>query len=196
MTDMPAGPGASRSRLHDTLVGAARELTVAYGWEKVRMADVAKAAGVSRQTVYNEFGNRDGLAEAVAISEIRGFVGIVRAELFARGGDARAAGRATILRVLTEAAANPLILAILAGGAGGAVELLPYLTTRSTVLLEAAGVVVGEWIGAHRPDVDRDGAALAAESIIRLTVSHVVHPSGPPEATAEHLAEVFVRLLG
>ena len=38
-------------------------------------------------------------------------------------------------------------------------------------------------------------AALAADSIIRLTVSHIVRPAASPEASADALAEVFVRLL-
>jgi hypothetical protein len=31
--------------------------------------------------------------------------------------------------------------------------------------------------------------------VVRLTVSHIVLPKGPPAETAELLAEVFVRLL-
>ena len=36
---------------------------------------------------------------------------------------------------------------------------------------------------------------LAAESIIRVTVSHIVLPTAAPEVSADALAEVFVRLL-
>nr|WP_296067620.1 TetR family transcriptional regulator [uncultured Actinoplanes sp.] len=195
MNATPSHPEPSRTRLQDALVAAARELTVANGWANVRMVDVAKAAGVSRQTVYNEFGSRQALAEALAIGEVRSFAAAVREELFAHGGDPRAAARATVLRVLTEAAANPLVRGILAGAGGGADELLPYLTTRSGIVLEAAGDVVRDWIGVHLPGLGDDAAALAAESIIRLTVSHIVLPSSSPEASADALAEVFVRLL-
>lgn len=187
---MNAAP-SSPTRMQESLVAAARELTVARGWENVRMVDVAKVAGVSRQTVYNEFGSRHSLAEALATSEIRSFVETVRSELFAHAADPRAAGRAAILRVLTEAAENPLVRGILTG----ADELLPYLTTRSEVVLSAAGQVVKEWTGAHLPDLDDDVASVAAESIIRLTVSHIVLPTASPEASADALAEVFVRLL-
>ncbi|MFE4453343.1 TetR/AcrR family transcriptional regulator [Streptomyces sp. NPDC056796] len=34
-------------------------------WRAVRMVDVAAGAGVSRQTLYNEFGSKDGLARAL-----------------------------------------------------------------------------------------------------------------------------------
>jgi AcrR family transcriptional regulator len=182
-------------RMREALIAATRELTVTGGWESVRMIDVARAVGVSRQTVYNEFGDRAGLAQALAVTEIERFASLVRAELFAHGSDTRAAGRATILRVLSEAADNPLVRGILTSARGGAEELLPYLTTRSDVVLLAAGEVVREWIAERRPEVQSTAAALAAESIIRLTVSHIVQPSATPEVSADALAEVFVKLL-
>jgi AcrR family transcriptional regulator len=195
---MPAPPShreSSRVRVREALVAAARDLTVAHGWESVRMVDVARAAGVSRQTVYNEFDGRAGLAEAVAVTEIQQFVTAVRGELFSYGGDVRAAGYAAVRRVLTDAAGNPLIKAILTSARGGAEELLPYLTTRSEVVLAAAGEVVLDWAATYLPEADPAVVAVAGESIIRLTVSHIVLPSAAPDATAAALADVFVRLL-
>ncbi|TDC43122.1 TetR/AcrR family transcriptional regulator, partial [Micromonospora sp. KC207] len=57
---------AARQRLRDSIVDAARRQTIAGGWDGVRMGGVAAAAGVSRQTVYNEFGTKAGLAEELA----------------------------------------------------------------------------------------------------------------------------------
>ncbi|MBB4741794.1 AcrR family transcriptional regulator [Actinoplanes octamycinicus] len=186
---------ANRARLRDALVTAARELTVADGWDRVRMADVARLVGVSRQTVYNEFGTRDGLAQALAVREIEEFTAAVRARLHEHGGDVRAAGHAAILHTLREAAGNPLIKAILTSAPGGADELLPYLTTRADLLLGAAGAVIEEWAAACVPEAAPATTRLAAESIVRLTVSHIVLPSGSPETSADALAEVFARLM-
>ncbi|BCJ47331.1 putative transcriptional regulator, TetR family protein [Actinoplanes ianthinogenes] len=186
---------ANRARLRNTLVSAARELAVANGWDRVRMADVARAAGVSRQTVYNEFSTRGGLAEALAVREIDAFTAAVRARLHEHGGDVRAAGHAAILHTLREAAGNPLIKAILTGGPGDADELLPYLTTRSDLLLAAACAVIEEWAAATVPDTDPATTKLAGESIVRLTVSHIMLPTASPELTADALAEVFTRLM-
>src|SRR5689334_7289549 len=111
---------SNRARLRQALIRAARDLTVEHGWESVRMVDVAKAVGVSRQTVYNEFDGRAGLAEALAVSEVRHFAQRVRAELFRHGADVRAAGYAALLLTLDEAARNPLVAAILTSGRGGA----------------------------------------------------------------------------
>ncbi|MEU4625670.1 TetR family transcriptional regulator [Actinoplanes sp. NPDC023801] len=186
---------ATRARLRDSLVSAARDLAVAHGWDKVRMADVARAAGVSRQTVYNEFEGRTGLAEALAVREIEQFTSTVRTLLLDHGADVRAAGYAAISYTLTEAARNPLIRSILTSARGGADELLPYLTTRSGLVLAAARAVIEEWAAAHLPGTDAAVVAVAGESVVRLTVSHIVLPTGSPEDAATALAEVFVRLL-
>ena len=195
MTSVPSYREASRARLRESLIAAARDLTVAHGWDHVRMVDVAKSAGVSRQTVYNEFEGRSGLAQALAIAEIQHFVAVVRKELFANGDDIRGAAYAAILHTLQEAEGNPLVRAILTSARGGADELLPFLTTRSELVLEAAGAVVEEWAGVHLPHAEPSVVKLASESIIRLTVSHIVLPLTSPATSAEALAEVFVRLL-
>ncbi len=51
----------AREALLDTAVSA----LAARPWGEVRMREVAGAAGVSRQTLYNEFGGKDGLGRAL-----------------------------------------------------------------------------------------------------------------------------------
>jgi AcrR family transcriptional regulator len=195
MEDTPSYRESNRARLRGALIGAARDLTVARGWDGVRMVDVAKAVGVSRQTVYNEFGGRDGLAEAIAVSEVERFVRRVRAELNRHGGDVRAACYAASLLTLEEAAENPLVRAILTSGRGGADELLPFLTTRSGIVLDAAGTMLTAWVSANLPDTAPVTVARAVDAVVRLTVSHIMLPRDTPAATATSLAEIFVRLL-
>jgi AcrR family transcriptional regulator len=187
MDALPSYREANRARLREALVGAARELTVSQGWAAVRMVDVAAAVGVSRQTVYNEFGDRAGLAEALTATEIRLFLDAVRAELVAHGPDVRAATHAAILRTLTEAARSPLVRAILTSGRGGAAELLPFLTSGTEV--------VREWATASLPDADPAAVTLAADAGVRLTISHAMLPLTTPEQSATAIAEVFTRLL-
>jgi AcrR family transcriptional regulator len=181
-------------QLREAIVDAARAAAVSQGWAAVKMADVADAVGVSRQTVYNEFGTKAGVAEALTAREVSRFVDAVRAELVAHGGDIRAAGEAAILRTLTEAADNPLVKAILTGTEGDD-GLLPYLTTRSELVLTTASAVVRDWASAHVPAAGEHTVAAAAESIVRLVLSHVVLPSAPAEQTAAVLADTLVRLL-
>ncbi|SIN37971.1 TetR/AcrR family transcriptional regulator [Micromonospora cremea] len=191
---MTASTDSPRQRLRDTIVDAARARTIAAGWDAVRMGGVASAAGVSRQTVYNEFGSKAGLAEALARREVDRFVGDVRAALVAHGPDVRAGAYAAIAHTLAAAADNPLVKAILTSARGGSDELLPYLTTRAEVVLtEASGALI-EWVGDYLPEADPAALAFAADTIVRLVVSHIVLPRGPIDQTATALADLAVRL--
>ena len=60
-------PEASRALLRDTVLDAMREELLAKDWSAITLSDVARTAGVSRQTIYNEFGSRQGLAQAYAM---------------------------------------------------------------------------------------------------------------------------------
>ncbi|MGX1616780.1 TetR family transcriptional regulator [Micromonospora chalcea] len=178
----------------DAIVEAARAQTVALGWDRVRMGAVAAAAGVSRQTVYNEFGTKAGLGEALARHEVDRFVGEVRAALGEHDTDVRAAAYAAIHRTLAAAAENPLVRAVLTSTRGGSEELLPYLTTRSELVLAEAAAALLEWTGKRLPDADPAALAFAADSVVRLVVSHIVLPGGPVDETADRLADLAVRL--
>ncbi|MGY3516122.1 TetR family transcriptional regulator [Micromonospora sp. PTRAS2] len=185
---------AARQRLRDSIVDAARAQTIAGGWDGVRMGGVAAAAGVSRQTVYNEFGTKAGLAEALARREVDRFVTDVRARLDEHGDDLRAAAYAAIAHTLAAAADNPLIKAILTSARGGSDELLPYLTTRAELVLTESTAVLLEWAAGHLPVADPAALAFAADTVVRLVVSHIVLPRSPVEQTADALATLATRL--
>jgi AcrR family transcriptional regulator len=64
----------------ESLLDAASTALARRPWSAVRMVDVAAAAGVSRQTLYNEFGSKDGLARALVRREADGYLaGVDRA---------------------------------------------------------------------------------------------------------------------
>jgi AcrR family transcriptional regulator len=194
--DTTARPRAAEPRsLPDVIIDAARRLTIARGWEAVRMGQVAAAAGVSRQTVYNEFVSKAGLAEALAGREVERFLTDVRANLFAHRDDPRGAPHAAIAHVLTEAAGNPLLKAILTTTRGGVDPLLPFLTTRADVVLVAATSVIQEWALADSPGIDAEKLAFGADTVMRLVVSHIMLPTAPPEETAQRLADLAALLI-
>ena len=64
--------------VRDRLLVSAHALIETEGWTAVRMARIAESAGVSRQTVYNEFGTKHGLAEQLALRELARFLTVVR----------------------------------------------------------------------------------------------------------------------
>lgn len=56
---------ADAARSEDAILGAARILFLERGFEGVNLDQVAEAAGVSRQTVYNRFGGKEALFRAM-----------------------------------------------------------------------------------------------------------------------------------
>ncbi|HTD09634.1 MAG TPA: helix-turn-helix domain-containing protein, partial [Solirubrobacteraceae bacterium] len=65
---------AARELLRNTLLDAAREELRSRRWADVTMADVALAAGVSRQTLYKEFGSREEFAQVLVMREADSFL--------------------------------------------------------------------------------------------------------------------------
>ncbi|ORT61280.1 TetR/AcrR family transcriptional regulator [Streptomyces sp. CB03238] len=64
----------------EALLNAAMTALGGLPWSAVRMVDVASAAGVSRQTLYNEFGSKEGLARALVRREADAYLyGVERA---------------------------------------------------------------------------------------------------------------------
>ncbi len=98
----------------ESLLDAAYTALARRPWSAVRMVDVAAAAGVSRQTLYNEFGSKEGLARALVRREADGYLaGVDRA--LATPSDAR--DRLTAAAEWTAGLArdNALVRAMLTG---------------------------------------------------------------------------------
>ena len=76
------------------------------------MADIAVAAGVSRQTLYKEFGSREEFAQALVLREAERFLDAVEDAVNAHLADPAKALSAAFDLFLTAAAENPLVRTI------------------------------------------------------------------------------------
>jgi AcrR family transcriptional regulator len=181
----------------DALLDAAYETIVSGDWPTVRMADIAGRAGVSRQTLYNEFGNRDQLAAALALREAERFRVITGDAARHAPGDVGDATAAAVTAALEAALDNPLIKAALTDDTSG---LLPYLTTRSAVIMDvfrrdSTEIFTGRWPElAERPECAEE-VGWICETAFRLVISHLIVPSEPVDVTSRHIAEVVRRLM-
>jgi AcrR family transcriptional regulator len=98
----------------ESLLDAAYTALARLPWSAVRMVDVAASAGVSRQTLYNEFGGKDGLARALVRREADGYLaGVERA--LSGAGDPRERLTATAEWMMSAAHDNALVRAMLTG---------------------------------------------------------------------------------
>ncbi|MEU1149731.1 TetR/AcrR family transcriptional regulator [Streptomyces sp. NPDC005863] len=194
----------------ESLLDAAYTALARRPWPGVRMVDVAATAGVSRQTLYNEFGSKDGLARALLRRETDGYLhGVERALAEERDpADRLAAVAAWSVRA---ARANPLVRAALTdcwgerlpppsrvagsispvpaqrradAGVPSAAELLALVRDRAVLALGGRG-------RARDPEL-----ALACESAVRLALSYVVAPAGNDDDPAELVRGAIGRWVG
>jgi AcrR family transcriptional regulator len=65
----------------DPLLAAARECVMDVGFKRTTLADVARRAGVSRMTVYRQYGDLPTIVNALLTCEFVALIGDVRAEV-------------------------------------------------------------------------------------------------------------------
>ncbi|MER5770470.1 TetR/AcrR family transcriptional regulator [Streptomyces sp. NPDC001985] len=189
-------PTARESLLNAALAALARS-----PWSAVRMVDVAAAAGLSRQTLYNEFGSKDGLARALVRREADAYLQGLDRLLGERSGPVDPLV-AVAEWTVGEAGAKPLLRALLTGcwgerlptpkpvrrgsppagapaqrradaGLPAPAEVVELVRDRSLAALEQGGR------GGDHPRAE-DAAALAhrCELAVRLALSCVLAPAG------------------
>ncbi|MFD5496190.1 TetR/AcrR family transcriptional regulator [Streptomyces sp. NPDC001812] len=195
----------------ESLLDAAYAALTRRPWSAVRMVDVAAAAGVSRQTLYNEFGSKDGLARALVRREADGYLaGFDRAltvhhdprdprdrlTAAAEWTVAAAAGNALVRALLTgcwsERLPSPTLVRIRSGSAVPAqrradgplpspADLVALVRDRAVAVLAGPGV----------PRTDTAELARSCELVVRLALSCVAAP--PP--TEGGIADLVRRAL-
>lgn len=180
---------ATRTLLRESVLAAMRALLTERDWSEITMTAVAAAAGVSRQTLYNEFKSRQGLAEAYALSLADTFVSAVDDAVYANTGRPREALITGFTTFFRQSAADPLVRSLLTGDAKP--DLLRLITTDSAPLIERAAGRLAEtfrrsWVQASDPD-----AAILARGIARLAISYIAMPPESDRDVADELARVF-----
>src|SRR5438105_8402911 len=126
----------TRARILDGAFGCIGDI----GLGRTKMEDVARAAGVSRQTVYRYFPSKDHLILTLVLREEEKFLSGVRTA-FSATADLEDACYRSFLFCLRFAREHPLLDRLLASDPE---TLLPYLTTRGGPVLARARDVMEE----------------------------------------------------
>ncbi|OBJ33514.1 TetR/AcrR family transcriptional regulator [Mycolicibacter virginiensis] len=180
---------ASRALLRDSVLDAMRELLTRRDWSSITLAAVAEAAGVSRQTIYNEFGSRQGLAQGYAIRLADRLVDAVDRAMSNNVGDVYAAFLEGFRSFFSDSAADPLVISLLTGAAKP--DLLQIITTDSGPIITRSSARLTSSFMHSWVKVSEDDAGILARAVVRLAMSYV---SMPPEAdhdVAADLARLF-----
>ncbi|BDY30385.1 TetR family transcriptional regulator [Mycolicibacterium mageritense DSM 44476 = CIP 104973] len=168
---------ASRVLLRDSILDGMRDLLLTRDWSAITLSHVAQAAGISRQTIYNEFGSRQGLAEGYAMRLADRLVDAVDEAINHNVGQVHAAFLEGFRAFFVESAADPLVISLLTGASKP--DLLQIITTGSGPIIarcseRLTGTFQNSWMKASDED-----AGVLARAIVRLAMSYV---SMPPEA--------------
>ena len=182
-------PEAARNLLRETLFGAMRDELERRTWSEITMSDVASAAGVSRQTLYKEFGSRDEFAQAFVIHVGERFLDDVDAAVREHLDDPRAAIGAALGMFLRTAGEDPVVRVLLSDdGTGG---MLPFVTTQGMPVFVFATARLFETIRDGWPEAPPDKVQLLAESLVRLAISYITAPGDAPDRTAARAGELL-----
>jgi AcrR family transcriptional regulator len=180
---------ASRVLLRDSILDGMRELLLSRDWSSITLSDVAKAAGISRQTIYNEFGSRQGLAEGYALRLADRLVDAVDHAIDGNVGNIHTAFLEGFRAFFAESASDPLVISLLTGVAKP--DLLQIITTDSAPIItrcseRLTSTFMHSWVRASEED-----SGVLARAIVRLAMSYV---SMPPEANHD-VARDLARLM-
>jgi AcrR family transcriptional regulator len=178
----------TKASLREALLDAATDLLPENGYASLRMADVAANAGVSRQTVYNEFGSKFALVQAVALRTASEFLDGIR-QRFDSADSLLAGIHLGVVFTIEHGRENRLVAAALGSEAGE--DLLPLLTTKGAPILHAAAELAAEHYREFEPALSQASAALLAETVVRLSLSHLVLRTHPADAAADSVCAVL-----
>ncbi|WP_405161194.1 TetR family transcriptional regulator [Nocardia sp. NBC_01499] len=180
---------AARELLRASVLGAMRELLTERDWSKITLGDVAAKAGVSRQTLYNEFGSRSGLAQSYALRLADDLVDHVDAAITGNVGDVRAAFSQGMTNFFVDAAADPLVQSLLAGEVK--LDLLRLITLDAGPLLDQATRRLSlafqhSWVAATAAESD-----VIAHALVRIAMSYIPTPPSPGQDAPGELSALL-----
>jgi AcrR family transcriptional regulator len=185
----PSYAEEARALMRERLLDAVDDLLADRDWASVTMADIARGAGVSRQTLYNEFGSRQEFAQAYVLREADRFLSAAEDAIADHADDPEAALTAAFSGFLAAAAENPLVRAIVSGDPGSG--LLALVTTRGALVVGAATVRLAACFVATWPQLPERAARNVAECTTRLAISHALLPTGPADRTGASVAALL-----
>jgi AcrR family transcriptional regulator len=181
---------ATRDLLRNRLLDAAEQLLEDAPWSEISMAAIASQAGVSRQTLYNEFGSREVFGQAFALRAADRFITDIEETFSAHPDDPYKALEAGFRRFLEVAEKDPMVHQIVVRDPG-AEELLALFTTRGAPVVKLgtdrlAAKMVETW-----PAADEQDARVLAEGLVRLAITHAGFPTMPPKDSTRQVVSLL-----
>jgi AcrR family transcriptional regulator len=182
-----AAPTSARPETPQRILEAAFRCITDVGLSRTTVEDVARAAGLSRQTIYRYYPSKDHLIMALVLREEEKFLDGITAA-FDVDADLEDALFDGILFCLRFARDHPLLDRLLETDPE---TLLPYLTTRGAPVISRAREVLLDLL-MRKARVRVGLLEQLADTAVRVVVSYALTPPHrPPEAVARDLARIM-----
>lgn len=192
VTDTTATASGAARGTRDLVLDAVAALLRERRWSSITMTDVAGVAGVSRQTVYNEFGNRHGLVTQYAVRLGERFAALVAEALHAHPDDVRGALLAGFRAFVVTMSSEPLVISL---ATESTPDLLRLVTVESATIRDRAGAILADTLRTGWVGLDDATATAVSRTIVRLALSYVSMPPDPGQDPAEEFADLFAPYL-
>jgi len=190
---MPAlAATATRPDTSTRILDAAFGCIHGVGLSRTTVEDVARAAGIARQTVYRYFPSKDNLILALVLREEEKFLDGVREAFASTSSNLQTTMEEALLFCLRFAREHPLLDRLLETDPEA---LLPFLTVRAAPVIGRARDVLINLLTAK--GIARDGLLEeAADAVVRVVISYALcPPERRPEEVARDLARTFTLAL-
>lgn len=184
---------AARELLRETVFQATRELVAERDWGQVTMSQIAAAAGMSRQTLYNEFKSRNGVLQAYVLRLVDGYLDLVEAAVTEHAGDVRGGLKAAFGAFLSEAAKDPIVLSAITGTAK--MDVMRLVTSDGGSLLDSASRRLARIFAEAWLQLDPGTAAVLSRLLVRQAMSFISLAPRPEEDPAGDLSRMLAPLV-
>ncbi|WP_166658002.1 TetR family transcriptional regulator [Actinokineospora alba] len=174
--------------MQDRILDAAEQIANAVGIRKLRVDQVATDAGVSRQSVYNAFGDKAGLAQALCVRSFARVLDGCEPVVVACGSDPTDALAEAVRHVLLDAMRRPLLRLALRGDEERSV--VPLLAVQAGPLVVYVRERIHGLVAALWPRLGGDRVELVAELVTRLMLINLICPTESPDDAVRTMAGI------
>lgn len=179
--------------VQERLLDATLDVAATHGLARLSVGDVAKRAGLSRQTLYKHFASREELVSRTVLREAGRLVeGALAAA--STDDDPLTALEAGIAEALRQVRHHPLLDRLLATEPE---SLLPLLIDGESSVLPAVDLICRQLLEERLPHLDASEVRAGADLLSRMLVSYSVRPpEARPEEVARFLSQAIVGAIG
>ncbi|NQU37511.1 MAG: TetR/AcrR family transcriptional regulator [Actinobacteria bacterium] len=202
MNDEPgrgsAVPTSFRQGVREAALDAATRQLANVGWDQIRFGHIAAEVGVSRPTLYAEFGNKDGFGEALVQHEAQRFLVGITTILYDSQIAPLSAVKAAVSYTFAEADQSPVTRAILTSGTVDgrtSDSLLPFITTRGAPVMASVNGGLLVWFSEQCEHTPARELVEGVDVIVRVVVSYLLAQESDHKQSTERIGRLVTKLM-